>query len=315
MHIPDGFLSTGVATTTWIVAGGSLAMALRAERHDPVPMPSGILGSVAAFLFAAQMVNVPVAPGTSGHLVGAMLATVLLGPWRAMLAMAAVLAVQALLFQDGGITAFGANFIDMGAAGCLTGYAVAHMASRRIRGPRGVAAGAIVGGFAATVCGAALVAVWLSASGLYPLRGILPIMLVTHVAIGLLEAALTGAILVALLRWRPDLAIGIGGSESSGNRPVALGLGLFGAALLAAAFVAPFASSLPDGLDKAAQTLGFAGRARPLWRAPMPEYALPWSRLALVAPAIAGIVGTLAVAALAWAISRSLANRDDASHR
>ena len=314
MHIPDGFLGAGVAVSTWVVAGGSIALALRAERRDAAPMPAGILGSVAAFLFAAQMVNVPVAPGTSGHLVGGMLAAVLLGPWRAMLAMAAVLGVQALLFQDGGITAFGANFIDMGLAGCVVGYTVAHLASRRIRGPRGVAAGAVLGAFAATVCGAALVAAWLSLSGLYPLRGILPVMLVTHVAIGLLEAALTGAILVTLLKWRPDLALGIGAGPAE-RRPVALGIGVLGVALLVAAFVAPFASSLPDGLDKTAQALGFAERARSLWRAPMPEYGLPWTRLALVAPAVAGIIGTLAVALLAWAISRSLAIRDDASHR
>jgi cobalt/nickel transport system permease protein len=314
MHIPDGFLSPGVAAATWAVAGASLALALRAERRDPAPMPAGILGSVAAFLFAAQMVNIPVAPGTSGHLVGAMLAAVLLGPWRAMLALAAVLGVQALLFQDGGITAFGANFIDMGLAGCVVGYAVAHLASRRIRGPRGVAVGAMLGAFAATVCGAALVAAWLSLSGLYPLRGILPVMLVTHVAIGLLEAALTGAILVTLLKWRPDLAPGIG-AGSAERRPVALGIGILGVALAVAAFVAPFASSLPDGLDRTAQTLGFEGRARALWPAPMPDYGLPWSGLAVVAPAVTGLAGTLAVAVLAWTISRSLASRDDASHR
>jgi hypothetical protein len=164
------------------------------------------------------------------------------------------------------------------------------------------------------VCGAALVAVWLSVSGLYPLRGILPVMLVTHVAIGLLEAALTGAILVTLLKWRPDLANGIG-VEPAARRPVALGIGILGVALVVAAFLAPFASSLPDGLDKTAQTLGFADRALSLWPAPMPDYGLPWARLARVAPAVAGTIGTLASAVLAWAISRSLAIRDDASHR
>ena len=96
---------------------------------------------------------------------------------------------------------------------------------------------------------------------------------------------------------------------------MALGIGVLGMALVIAAFVAPFASSLPDGLDRTAQALGFAERARALWRAPMPEYGLPWTRLALVAPAVAGVIGTLAVAVLAWAISRSLAIRDDASHR
>jgi cobalt/nickel transport system permease protein len=316
MHIPDGFLSPGVAASTGVVAGGSIALALRAERRDPALMPAGILGSVAAFLFAAQMVNVPVAPGTSGHLVGAMLAVVLLGPWRAMLAMATVLGVQALLFQDGGITAFGANFIDMGLAGCVVGYTIAHVATLRIRGPRGVAAGAVLGAFAATVGGAALVAVWLSLSGLYPLRGILPVMLVTHVAIGLLESALTGAILVTLLKWRPDLAPGIGVGPAE-RRPMVLAIGVLGVALLVAAFVAPFASSLPDGLDKTAHMLGFAERSGVLWHAPMPDYGLPWARLALVAPAVAvaGIIGTLAAAVMGWAISRSLAIRDDASHR
>jgi cobalt/nickel transport system permease protein len=151
-------------------------------------------------------------------------------------------------------------------------------------------------------------------SGLYPLRGILPVMLVTHVAIGLLEAVLTGAILVTLLKWRPDLALGIDVGPAE-RRPMALGIGVLGVALLVAAFVAPFTSSLPDGLEKTAQVLGFGGRARSLWPAPMPEYGLPWARQAVVTPAAAGIIGTLAVAVLAWAISRSLAIRDDASHR
>ena len=314
MHVPDGFLSPGVAAATWAVAAGSIAFALRAERSDPTPMPSGVLGSVAAFLFAVQMVNVPVAAGTSGHLVGGMLATLLLGPWRAMLAVAAVLSVQALLFQDGGITAFGANFIDMGLAGCLVGYAVSNIAGRWIKGPRGIAAGAILGGFAATVCGAALVASWLSLSGLYPLSGILPVMLVTHVAIGLLEAALTGAIVVTLLKVRPDLAIGASVPRGE-KRPIALGGGAFGVALGVAAFVAPFASSLPDGLETTARTLGFAQAARAFWHAPMPRYGLPWDRLAIVAPAVAGVTGVLTVSVLAWAISRSLGVGGDASHR
>jgi cobalt/nickel transport system permease protein len=304
MHIPDGLLAPGVATSTWLVAGASIALALRAERDDPAPMPAGVLGSVAAFLFAVQTINVPVAAGTSGHMVGAMLAAVLLGPWRAMLAMAAVLAVQALLFQDGGLTAFGANFIDMGLSGCLVGYAVARLAGRFVRGPRG---------FAATVGGAALASVWLAASGLYPLRGILPVMLVSHVAIGLLEAALTGAIVVTLLAVRPDLAAGIG-VEREERRPVALGSGVFGVALVVAAFVAPFASPLPDGLETTARTLGLAERAGSLWHAPILEHPFPWARLAIVAPAAAGVIGTLAAGVLAWAISRSLAIHDDASH-
>jgi cobalt/nickel transport system permease protein len=314
MHIPDGFLGPGVAAVTWAAAAGTVAIALREERRAAEPMPSGILGAVAAFLFAAQMINVPVAPGTSGHLIGATLAAVLLGPWRALLAMAAVLLVQAVLFQDGGIAAFGANFVDMGLAGSLVGYGVAHVAIRRGRGPRACVVGSMLGAFAATLFGATLVAFWLSLSGLYPLGGVLPVLLVTHVAIGLLEAALTGAILVTILTRRPDLVAGIG-EPARKRHPVAVTAGVFGVALVAAVFLAPLASALPDGLNATAKALGFADRARAMWTAPMPGYDLPWSRLAGVAPALTGSIGTIAVAALAWTISRSLAAGGHDTHR
>jgi len=303
MHIPDGFLSPGVAATTWVVAAAGVAAALRVERRETAPMPAGILGSVAAFIFAAQLVNVPVAAGTSGHLVGATLAAVLLGPWRALLAVGAVLAVQALLFQDGGILAYGANLFDMGLSGCFVGYAIARVVGRFISGPRGVAAGAVLGAFAATLSGAVGVSIWLGLSGLYPLSGILPLMLVTHVAVGLLEAALTGAILVTLLRWRPDLVAGLDASVA-GRRPAVLALGLLGAALAVAAFLAPFASVLPDGLERTAGTLGFASRAHAL---------LPG--LTVVAPAVAGVVGTVVAAGLAFAVGRKLETANDDAHR
>ena len=212
MHIPDGFLSAPVAATTWLAAGAALAATLRAERRDSAKVPSGVLGSLAAFVFAAQMVNLPVAPGTSGHLVGATLAAILVGPWRALIIMAVVLAIQAMLFQDGGFTAYGANLLDMGLAGSFVGFGVVSLATRFLRGLRGHVVGAVLGAFTATLCGAVLTSLWLALSGLYPLRGILPLMLVTHTAIGVLEAALTGAILVTLLRWRPDLVAGASGA-------------------------------------------------------------------------------------------------------
>jgi cobalt/nickel transport system permease protein len=303
MHIPDGFLSPGVAATTWVLAGAGIASALRGERREAAPMPAGVLGSVAAFLFAAQMVNVPVAAGTSGHLVGATLASVLLGPWRALLAIAAVLAVQALLFQDGGLLAYGANLADMGLLGCFVGYAVARFVARAVSGPRGIASGAVFGAFVATVAGAVCASFWLSLSGLYPLSGILPVMLVTHVPIALLEASLTGAILVTLLRFRPDLVAGLDG-ETAGRRSSVLVMGWLGTALAVAAFVAPFASGLPDGLEKTATTLGFASRA-----------SAPWPRLAAVAPSVMGLIGTIAAAGLAFAVGRKLAAVSDDAHR
>ena len=314
MHIPDGFLTVPIAACTLAAAGAGLAAALRAERKDPVTVPAGILGSLAAFVFAAQMINVPVAPGTSGHLVGATLVAMIVGPWRAILVLAAVLVIQAALFQDGGLTALGANLIDMGFAGAFVGFATASLLLRAAPGPRGYAMGAVAGAFAATLAGAALTALWLGLSGLYPLRGILPVLLVTHVAIGVLEAALTGAILVTVLRWRPDL-IASPVYAAGPRRPAAMALGLLGLALVITAFAAPFASALPDGLERAALDLGFAERSAPLVPGPLEGRRLLPGPLGAAAPVVAGVAGTVLVALLAWAASRGLARPADVSHR
>jgi cobalt/nickel transport system permease protein len=302
MHVPDGFLSPAVAAGTWAAGAATLGFALRAERRLPETVPAGTLGALSGFVFAAQLVNVPLLPGTSGHLVGGMLAAALVGPWRGIVVMAVVLAVQALLFQDGGVTAFGANLLAMGGGGCLAGHAVAVLARRALPGPRGLVAGPVVGAFVGTLVGAAAIALLLAVSGLYPAAAVLPLMLSLHVPIGLLEAALTGAILATVLRWRPDLVRGL---ERGGAPAPALG-GLV-VALAIAAFLAPFASPLPDGLESAAERLGFAEAARALWPAPVPDYALPWAALGRAGTALAGLLGTVAAAALALALSRGLA--------
>jgi cobalt/nickel transport system permease protein len=312
MHIPDGFLGGPVAAATWVAGAGGLAIALRAERRERERVPAGVLGALAAFVFAAQMVNVPVAPGTSGHLVGATLVALLVGPWRAVVVMAVVLALQATLLQDGGLTAYGANLMDMGLAGALVGASVASLVARLVRGYRGVVAGAVFGAFVATVCGAVLTALWLAASGLYPFSGVLPLMLVTHTAIGVLEGALTGAIVATLLRWRPDLVSS--GAGTAGVRPGVLAAGVLGVALEVAAFVAPFASRLPDGLEHTALALGFAGHARPLLPATLEGAPFLRGALARVAPLVAGVVGTLLAALVAWLAGRGLSRADHVPH-
>ncbi|HEX9189235.1 MAG TPA: energy-coupling factor ABC transporter permease [Vicinamibacteria bacterium] len=303
MHIPDGFLSAGVAAGTWAASAATVGFALRAERRDPERVPAGTLGALSAFVFAAQMVNVPLVPGTSGHLVGGTLAAALVGPWRGIVVMAVVLAVQSLLFQDGGVTAFGANLLAMGVVGALGGHAVASLVARLAPGGRGPVAGPVAGAFVATLAGAALVALGLALSGLYPLFGVLPVLLALHVPIGLLEAALTGATLGTVLRWRPDLVRGVQAAAQPASRSAPV-LGALVVALAVAAFVAPFASSLPDGLESAAERLGFADAARAAWPSPLPDYAAPWLAVGRAGTALAGVLGTLVAAVLAWGLSR-----------
>ena len=155
---------------------------------------------------------------------------------------------------------------------------------------RGLVAGPVVGAFVGTLLGAAFVAVALALSRLYPARAVLPLMLSLHVPIALLEAALTGAILVTLLRWRPDLVRGLQAGGPPASRPAPV-LGVIVVALAVAAFLAPLASSLPDGLESVAEQLGFAGAARSLWPAPAPGYELPWAALGRTGAALAGADG------------------------
>jgi cobalt/nickel transport system permease protein len=209
MHIPDGFLDPRVAAATGVIAGGAVAIGLRRAEATFDERRAPLLGVTAAFVFAAQTLNFPVAGGTSGHVLGAALATVLLGPWLACLVLTVVLLVQAFLFADGGVSALGANVLNMGVVGAL-GAGVVLGAARRVLPPtrRAFLASAGVAAWLAVVAGAAACAVELALSGTVPLGTVLPAMLGVHVLIGLGEAVVTVAALGAVLSARPDLVAG-----------------------------------------------------------------------------------------------------------
>jgi cobalt/nickel transport system permease protein len=226
MHIPDGFLSPEVAASTAVVTAGAVAVGVRqaGRRMDDRVVP--LLGVTGAFVFAAQMLNFPVAGGTSGHFLGAALATILLGPWLACLVLAVVLATQSFVFADGGVSALGANIVNMGVIGALAAGGLMLAARRVLPRRRGVLlAVAGAGAWLAVVAGAAATAVCLALSGTVPLGTVLPAMLGVHVVIGLGEAAITVAALSALMATRPDLIAGWApaGEPRPGIRPVPQG--------------------------------------------------------------------------------------------
>ena len=210
MHIPDGFLSGGVAAIAAVLAAVAVAVALRvADKEldeDRVPM----LGVLAAFIFAVQMLNFPVAGGTSGHLLGATLAAVLLGPWLACLVMAVVLTTQCFAFADGGVTALGANVLNMGVIGALFTGLVLGWAMRSFA-PNRTAFLGMVGATAwlSVMLGATATSIELAISGTIPLDTVLPAMLGVHALIGIGETVITVAAVSAVLSTRPDL-IGLG---------------------------------------------------------------------------------------------------------
>jgi cobalt/nickel transport system permease protein len=206
VHIPDGVVSGEVNAATLLVSAGVCAVALAKARRNLEERQVPLLGVTAAFIFAAQMVNFPVAGGTSGHFLGAALAAILLKPLNACLVMAIVLVTQCLGFNDGGITALGSNLFNMGVVGGLVSYAVFRgvlwVLPRRRESV--LAAAAVASWLSVTLC-AACCAVELGISGTSPLRVALPAMSGVYAVVGVGEAIITGAILSSVMAVRPDL--------------------------------------------------------------------------------------------------------------
>jgi cobalt/nickel transport system permease protein len=206
LHAPDGIMSVPVAVVMWALSLVAIGVSVqRTNRHlDDRAIP--LLGVMAAFIFAAQMVNFPVIGGTSGHLVGGVLAAVLLGPWAATLVLACVIAVQALVFQDGGLLVMGANIFNMGVIGTLGGYAIYRALCRLLGGEdRARLPAAGVAAWLAVVLSAIAVSVELVASGSTTLEVVLPAMVGIHVLIGVGEALITMAALAFVAATRADL--------------------------------------------------------------------------------------------------------------
>jgi cobalt/nickel transport system permease protein len=215
MHIPDGFLSPEVAAAAAAVSIGAVGYGLRRAEATLDERAVPLLGVTGAFVFAAQMLNFPVAGGTSGHVLGAALAAVLLGPWLAALVLAVVLVMQAFVFADGGVTALGANVLNMGVVGGL-GAGLVVGAGRRVlpRTPGAFLGSVAVAAWASVMASAGATALELAASGTVPLGTVLPAMLGVHALIGIGEAVVTVAAVGAVAASRPDLVGALRGAPA-----------------------------------------------------------------------------------------------------
>jgi cobalt/nickel transport system permease protein len=206
MHIPDGFLSLIVAGVSWVISIIALAYAVMRTNRQLGEKQVPLMGVMAAFIFAAQMLNFPVAGGTSGHLIGGALASILLGPWAGMLIMTSVVTIQALIFQDGGLIALGANILNMAVISCLVGY-YAYVGMHRVVGERSRAnlASAFVASWCSVFLAAIATALQLAISGASPLQIALPAMAGVHALIGIGEGLITVAALAFITATRRDL--------------------------------------------------------------------------------------------------------------
>jgi len=309
MHLPDGFLDAKTALLTTGAAAVGVGSALRQVRTSAEPRRLPMLGLAGAFVFAAQMLNFPIAGGTSGHLLGGVLAAILLGPGAAVTVMTCVLIVQCLMFADGGLMALGANVFNMAIVNVWGGYLVFRSIKRwaRMEEARATVLAAAFAGWFGTVLAAVACAGELALSRSAPWSVAFPAMTLTHMLIGIGEGAATGLITLAVLRARPDL---VAGNVKEKNHPgsgwsfVAYGLVV---SVGLAVFVAPFACSWPDGLEKVAKALGFANRAAaPFLHSPIAEYRLPGIGSAAAATAVAGVLGTAMAFVAAYTLARFL---------
>jgi cobalt/nickel transport system permease protein len=206
MHIPDGFLTPEVAAACAVPAIGAVGYGLRRASRELDERRVPLLGVTAAFVFAAQMLNFPVAGGTSGHFLGAALAAILLGPWLASVVLAVVLVVQSFVFADGGVTALGANILNMGVIGALVVGGLMVGAQRVLPQRRGAFLAVTgAGAWLAVMAGATATSLELAISGTVPLGTVLPAMLGVHALIGIGEAVVTVAAVSAVMSTRPDV--------------------------------------------------------------------------------------------------------------
>lgn len=306
MHIPDGFLSVNVSVVFWLVSVGVMIIALSRVNRDLGEREVPIMGVLAAAIFAGQMLNFSVGVGTSGHLMGAALAAILIGPWAAVLVMTSVVAVQALIFQDGGLLVMGANLFNMAVIGPFVAYMVYRFVQRLARGQSwGIFAGGALAAWASIETAALACGLQLAISGTSPANLAIPAMAGIHALIGVGEGLITFGALTIVFAARPDL-LKQGQPQPAGNRLVWVA-GLALTVLLAV--LSPLASSHPDGLESVAEQAGFIQAAQTPSYQIIPDYVLPGISDSGAATILAGIIGALIVLGVAVLMAYTRRNR------
>lgn len=323
MHAPDGFFSVPMALLGWLITIVMVALALRNTRTQLGERQVPLMGLLAAAIFAGQMLNFTIPGGTSGHLLGGALAAIVVGPWAAVLIMTAVVSLQALVFQDGGLLVMGLNILNMGIITAFVGYFVYQGVQRVLKGRAALIVGGFLGAWLSLVVTAAAAAVELALSGTSPLQFALPAMVGVHAIIGIGEGLLTVAALSFILTTRPDLVTGDAAPGQQSARWVLVGL----LVALAIPLIAPLASPYSDGMERIAEAFAdpAAVETAPLFftlpsetaffgqflDAPyqlLPDYTLPFLGETSLSTILAGMVGVLITFGIVYALARLIRN-------
>ncbi|MFJ4810198.1 energy-coupling factor ABC transporter permease [Streptomyces longwoodensis] len=337
MHVPDGFINAPTSAVTAVVAAGAIAVSLRGARRELDERTAPLAGLVAAFIFAVQMLNFPVAAGTSGHLLGGALAAILVGPCTGVLCVSVVLLMQGILFADGGLTALGVNITDMAIVTTVVSYALFRALVKILpRSRRSVTVASFVAALVSVPAAAVAFTVIYAIGGTtdVSIGKVATAMIGVHVLIGIGEAVITALTVGAVIAVRPDLVHGARGLEQrlklrvngelvdapsapAAAAPVAVrtsrrALWVSGlvTSLVLAGFVSYYASSSPDGLEKVAADHGIDRKAEQHTNAdsPLADYGVKDVEDARLSGGLAGVIGVgvtvVAGSAVFWTLRR-----------
>ncbi|MCX5271856.1 energy-coupling factor ABC transporter permease [Streptomyces virginiae] len=336
MHVPDGFINAPVSVAAGVVAAAAVAVSLRGARRELDERTAPLAGLVAAFIFAVQMLNFPVAAGTSGHLLGGALAAILVGPYTGVLCVSVVLLMQGILFADGGLTALGVNITVMGVVTVVVAHAIFRGLLRILPSTRrSVTVAAFTGALLSVPAAAAAFTAVYAIGGTtdVPIGKVITAMVGVHVLIGIGEAAITAATVGAVIAVRPDLVHGARGlttrlklrvdgalvdAPAAAAAPAPAGArstrkvwvtGLV-TALVLAGFVSFYASASPDGLEKVAADKGIDEKVEEHAAAnsPLADYGVKDVDDARLSGGLAGVIGVgvtvVAGTGIFWAVRR-----------
>ncbi|WP_432005359.1 energy-coupling factor ABC transporter permease [Streptomyces parvus] len=346
MHVPDGFIDAPVSVAAGVFAAGAVAVSLRGARRELDERTAPLAGLVAAFIFAVQMLNFPVAAGTSGHLMGGALAAILVGPYTAVLCLSVVLLLQGIFFADGGLTALGVNITVMGVVTVVVAYAVFRLLTGLLpRTRRSATASAFVAALVSVPASAAAFTLlyWIGGTTDIPIGKVFTAMVGVHILIGIGEAVITALTVGAVLAVRPDLVHGVQGSlaaplklridgelvdapaatrdpEPAPARRSTRGFWITGlvSAFLLAGFVSFYASADPDGLERVAADQGIDEKVEEHGAAdsPLADYGVGDIANARLSGGLAGVIGVSATVVVGtgvfWVIRRRKEEPGDA---
>ncbi|MGW2584755.1 energy-coupling factor ABC transporter permease [Streptomyces virginiae] len=336
MHVPDGFINAPVSVAAGVVAAAAVAVSLRGARRELDERTAPLAGLVAAFIFAVQMLNFPVAAGTSGHLLGGALAAILVGPYTGVLCVSVVLLMQGILFADGGLTALGVNITVMGVVTVVVAHAIFRGLLRILPSTRrSVTVAAFTGALLSVPAAAAAFTAVYAIGGTtdVPIGKVITAMVGVHVLIGIGEAAITAATVGAVIAVRPDLVHGARGlttrlklrvdgalvdAPAAAAAPAPAGAGStrkvwvtgLVTALVLAGFVSFYASASPDGLEKVAAAKGIDEKVEEHAAAnsPLADYGVKDVDDARLSGGLAGVIGVgvtvVAGTGIFWAVRR-----------